>query len=147
MHRVVYLTTDAMPSDGLYAAGDIARFPLYGDGPPIRVEHWRVAQQHGRVAARNMAGEAVRFDAVPVFWTIQYLKRLDFIGHVTTWDDIVVHGNLDEPCFLAYYVKEGVVIAAAGLDRDRDTAALIDLFARRRNWTAAELGPSPLEHL
>ena len=68
-------------ADGLYAAGDIARFPLYGDGPPIRVEHWRVAEQHGRIAALNMLGQPTRYDAVPVFWTIQYLKRLDYIGH------------------------------------------------------------------
>ena len=74
-------------ADGLYAAGDIARFPLRGDGDPIRVEHWRVAEQHGRIAALNMLGEAQRYDAVPVFWTIQYLKRLDYIGHAADWDD------------------------------------------------------------
>ena len=92
-------------ADGLYAAGDIARFPLRGDGDPIRVEHWRVAEQHGRIAALNMLGEAQRYDAVPVFWTIQYLKRLDYIGHAADWDDVVVHGDLMKPEFLAYYVR------------------------------------------
>ena len=80
-------------ADGLYAAGDIARFPYRGDGPAIRVEHWRVAQQHGRTAALAMLGKPVRYDAVPVFWTIQYLKRLDYIGHATEWDEIVLHGD------------------------------------------------------
>ncbi|MFO1024615.1 MAG: FAD-dependent oxidoreductase [Acetobacteraceae bacterium] len=134
-------------ADGIYAAGDIARFPLYGDGTPIRVEHWRVAEQHGRVAARNMLGGSERYDAVPVFWTIQYLKRLDYIGHAADWDDIVVHGDLEQPCFLAYYVKDGFVVAAAGLDRDRDTAALIALFSRRRDWTPKALGASPADVL
>jgi apoptosis-inducing factor 3 len=133
--------------DGVYAAGDIARFPLRGDGAPIRVEHWRVAEQHGRVAALNMVGQNRRYDAVPVFWTIQYLKRLDYIGHAADWDDIVVHGDLNKPEFLAYYVKNGVVAAAAGLDRDRDTAALIELLTLRRNWTPSELGDSPVRVL
>ena len=82
-----------------------------------------------------------------MFWTIQYLKRLDYIGHATDWDDIVVHGDLNKPEFLAYYVKNGVVAAAAGLDRDRDTAALIELLTLRRNWTPSELGDSPVRVL
>lgn len=130
-------------ADGLYAAGDIARFPLFGDGKPIRVEHWRVAQQQGRVAALNMVGQSTRYDAVPVFWTIQYLKRLDYIGHATDWDDIVVHGDLGKPEFLAYYVKAGLVVAAVGLDRDTDTAALTELLKMRRDWTPSALGENP----
>ncbi len=130
-------------AEGVYAAGDIARFPYRGDGDPIRVEHWRVAEQHGRVAALNMAGGAVHYDAVPVFWTIQYLKRLDYIGHADAWDEIVVHGDLRKPAFLAYYVTNGRVVAAAGFDRDKDTAALVELFALHRDWTAAELGDNP----
>ncbi|WP_428488058.1 FAD-dependent oxidoreductase [Rhodopila sp.] len=130
-------------TDGLYAAGDIAHFPLHGDGDPIRVEHWRVAQQQGRVAALNMLGQTTRYEAVPVFWTIQYLKRLDYIGHAVEWDDIVVHGDLEKPEFLAYYVKNGLIQAAAGLDRDKDTAALIELMTTRRDWTPSAMGDSP----
>ena len=102
-----------------------------------------MAEQHGRVAALNMVGHAVPYDAVPVFWTIQYLKRLDYIGHAECWDDIIVHGDIEKPEFLAYYVKDGVVAAACGLDRDRDTAALIELMTMRRDWTASELGERP----
>jgi NADPH-dependent 2,4-dienoyl-CoA reductase/sulfur reductase-like enzyme len=143
------ITVDATlkAADGLFAAGDIARFPLQGDGAPTRVEHWRVAEQHGRIAALNMAGQPARYDAVPVFWTIQYMKRLDYIGHATEWDDIIVHGDLEKPEFLAYYVKDGHVIAAAGVDRDQDTAALIELFNQRRDWTPAALGAKPSELL
>ncbi len=133
--------------DGLYVAGDLARFPVYGSGPPIRVEHWRVAEQHGRVAARNMAGLPTRYEAPPVFWTIQYRKRLDYIGHAEVWDDIVVHGDLGKPEFLAYLVRDGIVAAAVGMDRDRDTAALCELFRQRQDWSPDELGPQPRDRL
>jgi NADPH-dependent 2,4-dienoyl-CoA reductase/sulfur reductase-like enzyme len=128
-------------ADRLYAAGDIARYAYRGE--PVRVEHWRVAQQHGRVAAFNMLGKNVPYDSVPVFWTIQYFKILDYIGHARNWDQIVLHGDMKKPEFLAYYVKDGHVAAAAGFDRSADTAALIALFGRRPNWTASELGESP----
>lgn len=133
-------------ADGLYAAGDIACFPLKGDGTPVRVEHWRVAEQHGRIAALNMAGLEARYDVVPVFWTIQYMKRLDYIGYASEWDEIVVHGDLQKPEFIAYYVKNGHVIAAAGLDRDQDTAALVELMNESRDWTPEALGRTPSEH-
>ena len=134
-------------ADGLYAAGDIAHFPHRGDGAPIRVEHWRVAQQQGRLAALNMLGHGLRYDAVPVFWTIQYLKRLDYAGHAVNWDDLIIHGDLGKPEFLAYYVKDGHVIAAAAIDRDRDMAAVIELFSLRRNWRPADLGDAPAQLL
>ena len=130
-------------TDGLYAAGDIARFPYRGDGPPIRVEHWRVAEQHGRTAALAMLGQQVRYDAVPVFWTIQYLKRLDYIGHAAQWDDIVLHGDPEKLELLAYYIKNGLVAAAAGIGRDHDTSALVALLSVRRDWTPQALGQSP----
>jgi NADPH-dependent 2,4-dienoyl-CoA reductase/sulfur reductase-like enzyme/nitrite reductase/ring-hydroxylating ferredoxin subunit len=137
------ITVDATlkAADGLYAAGDIARFPYRG--LPIRIEHWRVAEQHGRTAALNMMGQGVRYEAVPVFWTIQYLKRLDYIGHAKEWENVIVHGDLGKPEFLAYYVKNGRVVAAAGLDRDKETAALIALFEQRQDWTPEELGDLP----
>ena len=130
-------------AEGLYAAGDIASFPDRGDGEAIRVEHWRVAQQHGRIAALNMLGRPTRYDAVPFFWTIQYMKRVDYVGHAAAWDGVVLHGDLGTPEFLAYYVKDGLVAAAAGMGRDRDTAALVELFTLRRAWRAEDLGDSP----
>ena len=132
-------------ADGIYAAGDIARYVYQGQD--LRVEHWRVAQQHGRVAALNMLGRTVPYDAVPVFWTIQYFKQLDYIGHASNWDEVVIHGDMEKPEFLAYYVKDGRVAAAAGFDRGDDTAALIALFRRRQDWTADELGDSPTDVL
>jgi NADPH-dependent 2,4-dienoyl-CoA reductase/sulfur reductase-like enzyme len=126
-------------ADGLYAAGDIAAFPLRGDGERVRVEHWRVAEQHGRVAALNMLGHATAYDAVPYFWTIHYLKRLDYVGHAAAWDDVVIDGDLETPEFTAFYVRNGTVAAVAGWGRDRQMAHAIALITDRRDWTAAEL--------
>ena len=64
------------------------------------------------------------------------MKRLDYVGHASKWDNIVVHGDLSKPEFLAYYVKDGAVAAAAGLGRDQDTAALVELFTQQRTWRA-----------
>jgi NAD(P)H-nitrite reductase large subunit len=126
-------------ADKLFAAGDVAAFPLYGNSAPIRVEHWRVAQQHGRCAALNMLGRQTPFDSVPYFWTSHFLKRLDYVGHATEWDDIIVVGDLEKPEFIALYVKAGHVDAVIGWDRDQDMARAIGLFEERREWQATDL--------
>jgi NADPH-dependent 2,4-dienoyl-CoA reductase/sulfur reductase-like enzyme/nitrite reductase/ring-hydroxylating ferredoxin subunit len=128
-------------ADGLYAAGDMAAFPLQGDGPHVRVEHWRVAQQHGALAARNMLGADLRFEDVPYFWTIQFMKRLDYVGHGAGDDDIIIRGDTEAPEFIAYYRRDGRIVAAAGWNRDRDMAALITLLDDKRAWTVDELHP------
>jgi NADPH-dependent 2,4-dienoyl-CoA reductase/sulfur reductase-like enzyme/nitrite reductase/ring-hydroxylating ferredoxin subunit len=125
----------------LYAAGDVAAFPIYGRGRLIRVEHWRVAEQQGMIAARNMAGGDACFTSVPYFWTIQYMIRLDYVGHASGADELVVRGDLGARDFIAYYLQDGVVAAAAGMNRDKDMAAVIALMNRRQNWTLDELHP------
>ena len=130
---------DLRAAEALFAAGDLAAFPYRGDGEPIRVEHWRVAEQHGRVAALNMLGGAERFDAVPYFWTIHYKKRLDYVGHAAAWDEVVVDGDLATPDFAAFYVKAGRVAAVAGWGRDKPMAACIGLMTERRDWSVEAL--------
>jgi NADPH-dependent 2,4-dienoyl-CoA reductase/sulfur reductase-like enzyme/nitrite reductase/ring-hydroxylating ferredoxin subunit len=128
-------------ADRLYAAGDVAAFPLHGDGPLTRVEHWRVAEQHGRLAALNMMGDERPYDAVPYFWTIQFMNRLDYVGHGAGDDELVVRGDLDKPEFVAYYLRDGRVRAAAGWARHRDMAALTVLLGERHDWTVDALHP------
>ena len=107
----------------------------------MRVEHWRVAEQQGRVAARAMLGQDVAYDAVPVFWTIQYMKRLDYVGHASGKDEIAVRGDLGEQKFIAYYLKDGIVKAAAGLNRDADMAAVLALMNGQRDWRLDDIHP------
>lgn len=105
---------------GVYAAGDIARFPLALTGQPARIEHWRLAQQHGRVAARNMLGKEEKYVAAPFFWTQQYGKSLRYAGHAEHWDQLIYHGDVAQQDFVAFYVQGGRIVAAAGMGRDAD---------------------------
>jgi len=109
---------------GLFAAGDAACFPW--DGAAIRVEHWRVAQQHARVAVRNMLGGDVAYVEAPYFWTYHYGNRFDYIGHPNEWDETVVVGDPQRQDFVALMVRAGRVVAALGCGRERVTAVLAD---------------------
>ncbi|MEO1077859.1 MAG: FAD-dependent oxidoreductase, partial [Bacteroidota bacterium] len=108
----------------LYAAGDIASYPEARLGERVRIEHWRLAQQHGRIAARNMAGQAIPFEAVPYFWSGQLGMNLRYLGHAKSWDEVIIDGSLDDRQFVAHYAKDGRVLAAAGVKRDKDIASL-----------------------
>jgi NADPH-dependent 2,4-dienoyl-CoA reductase/sulfur reductase-like enzyme/nitrite reductase/ring-hydroxylating ferredoxin subunit len=115
-------------AEGLYAAGDIASFPDPRTGARARIEHWRTAQQQGRVAAHNMVGKDTAFDGVPFFWTRQFDTGLLYVGHASQWDEIIYAGDVAAQDFIAFYVKDGRALAAAGVGRDRDMAALEELF-------------------
>ncbi|MCC8395180.1 FAD-dependent oxidoreductase [Paraburkholderia sp. MMS20-SJTR3] len=111
---------------GLYAAGDIAVFSLHENQEPVRIEHWRVAQQHARIAAQNMCGARNRYNDVPFFWTYHYGKNFEYLGHASEWDEIVVDGDLDRHSFIALYVRDGNVDAVLACEREALTARLSD---------------------
>ncbi|MFT4066598.1 FAD-dependent oxidoreductase [Paraburkholderia sp.] len=111
---------------GLYAAGDIAVFSLHENQEPVRIEHWRVAQQHARIAAQNMCGARNRYAGVPYFWTYHYGRNFEYLGHASEWDEIVVDGDLDHQQFIALYVRDGHVDAVLACEREALTARLID---------------------
>ncbi len=127
-HGGVIVDSHLRAADGIYAAGDIASFVDPRTGKRTRIEHWRTAQQQGRTAARNMAGRAVTFDAIPFFWTRQFDIGLLYVGHATSWDRIVYRGDLSAHDFLAFYIKDGRVQAVAGMNRDREMAAAEELM-------------------
>jgi NADPH-dependent 2,4-dienoyl-CoA reductase/sulfur reductase-like enzyme/nitrite reductase/ring-hydroxylating ferredoxin subunit len=114
--------------DDIYAAGDIATFSDWRLGRPARIEHWRVAQQQGRIAAQNMLDQQVEYRRVPFFWTNQYMIITDYLGHAEDWDEIVVDGKVDEQDFLAYYIKDQAVQAVAGCGRSRQTIAALEIL-------------------
>ncbi|MCS4062302.1 FAD-dependent oxidoreductase [Pseudomonas putida] len=86
-------------ADGLWAAGDIATFPL--SGRPVRIEHWRLAQQHGVIAAGNMLGEQRRYADVPFFWTYQHGRTYEVLGHAREWNRIEFVGEPEHGDFIA----------------------------------------------
>jgi NADPH-dependent 2,4-dienoyl-CoA reductase/sulfur reductase-like enzyme len=127
----------------LYAAGDLARFPDWRDGAPIRIEHWRLAEQHGRIAAHNLAGRPVEYAGVPFFWSEQFDLFLQYVGYASAWDAVIIHGDLHERNFLAYYVKADQVLAATGLQHDRQLAALSELMRLNRLPSAEAVRRDP----
>ena len=125
--------------DDVFAAGDIAHFPEPRTGERVRIAHWRLAQQHGRIAARNMMGESVPYRGVPFFWSGQFGVNLRYLGHAADWDEVHVDGSLDDRTFIAYYIKGGDVLAAASIGRDRETAALHALMLAGQPPSADEV--------
>lgn len=111
--------------EGLWAAGDIATFPMAG--APVRIEHWRLAQQHARIAAQNMLGGHQRYEDVPFFWTFHFGKRIDYLGHAEQWDDIIFSGEPERFEFIGLICKDGQVAAVVACKYERTMA----LFAER----------------
>ncbi|MEX0164851.1 FAD-dependent oxidoreductase [Pseudomonas brassicacearum] len=109
-------------TDGLWAVGDIATFPL--NGQPQRIEHWRLAQQQARIAAANMLGGDEHYLDVPFFWTYHFGKRYDYLGHAEHWDEVEFKGTPEHPPFIALLGKDGLVAAAVACDEGRAMAAL-----------------------
>ncbi|MBD1589533.1 FAD-dependent oxidoreductase [Pseudomonas typographi] len=115
-------------SEGLWAAGDIARFPLAGEA--TRIEHWRLAEQHGRLAAANMLGAQQAYEGVPFFWTYHFGKRLDYVGNAHDWDSEHRMGDLQALNFIQLLCQRGEVKAAVACEREAACAWLAERLKR-----------------
>lgn len=109
----------------------------------IRIEHWDVAMDMGRVAARNMLGAQTPYRGVPFFWTGQFGKSVRYAGNAMAWDEVILQGRADgtDPKFVAYFVAPGgaAISAVATLDRDPQAVAAQELFRLGRMPTPAQV--------
>jgi 3-phenylpropionate/trans-cinnamate dioxygenase ferredoxin reductase subunit len=137
----------------VYAAGDVANHmhPLFGR---LRVEHWNHGDRHGRAAGRALLGDDAPYDYVHSFWSDQYEHVVEYVGFAKSWDRVVFRGDPAGREFLAFYVKDGVVAAAAGLDRggdpedpkaDSELKVAVDLIRRRVPVDPARLADEAVE--
>jgi 3-phenylpropionate/trans-cinnamate dioxygenase ferredoxin reductase component len=127
----------------VYVAGDVANqlHPLFGR---VRVEHFNNAEKQGAAAARSMLGSTAPYDYLHSFWSDQYEHKIEYVGHVTKWDEFVVRGSVEEAKLIGFYLVGGVVLAAAGLDRGGDPELDLDgEMAACARLVAARARPAP----
>ncbi|MGH2729069.1 MAG: NAD(P)/FAD-dependent oxidoreductase, partial [Actinomycetota bacterium] len=117
--------------DGVFAAGDVTNHyhPVFKQR--MRVEHWQHAEKQGAAAARSMMGIGSAYDEIHWFWSDQYDYNLQYAGFHRDWDDLIVRGSLEERDFIAFYIKDGLVTAAVGINRGRDVRRSMQLIKVR----------------
>jgi len=103
-------------AEGVFAAGDMvsAQHPFYGQR--IRVEHWANALEQGPAAARNMLGAGAPYDKLPYFFSDQYDVGMEYAGHATSWDRVVVRGDLAGREFIAFWLAGDRVLAGMNVN-------------------------------
>ena len=131
--------------EGIYAAGDVANHyhPVFGRH--IRVEHWQNALRQGPDAARNMLGKGESYEEIPWFWSDQYEHNLQYAGFHTEWEELVVRGSTEERNFVAFYRKDGRVLAAVAINRGRDLRRSIPLIKAQEQVEAAMLRDADID--
>jgi 3-phenylpropionate/trans-cinnamate dioxygenase ferredoxin reductase component len=125
--------------EGIYAAGDVANHyhPVFGRY--IRVEHWQNALKQGPAASRSMLGKGESYEEIPWFWSDQYDYNLQYTGFHTEWDELVVRGSTEERNFVAFYRRDGRVLAAVAINRGRDLRRSTGLIKAQDRLEAARL--------
>ncbi len=136
-------TLAAVGVPGVYAAGDLARWPNVLTGEELRIEHWTNAAEQGAMAARNLlawsaGGPGTPYAPVPFFWSDQYTTKIQFLGRAGEDDEVaVVHGSVEERRFVALYGRDGRLRGALGLGMPKQLMPFRRLLAEQVGWEEA----------
>ncbi len=151
-HGVVCDATLGAGPPGVYAAGDLARWPNELFGEEMRLEHWTNAAEQGAAAARNLlvtaaGGTAHSYAPVPFFWSDQAPHRIQFLGHCGAMDDVeIVVGTPESGRFLALFGRQGRLRGALGVNAPRLVMPYRVLLAEGRTWAEAMALASEQRH-
>lgn len=115
----------------VFAAGDVAAHTHPGLGRTVRVEHFDNANRQASVAARNMLGEAAPYDEPHWFWSDQFGHNLQYAGHASATDRMVVRGDLEADRWSAFFLDQGRMTAAFALNAGDDIALARELIRMR----------------
>ena len=137
----------------VFAAGDVTNHlhPIFGR---LRVEHWNNGYQQGRAAARSLLGGTQLYDYVHTFWSDQYEHLIEYVGFAPSWDRVVFRGRPESRKFLGFYLKDGIVRAAIGLNRggdpedpqaDSELKAAVEMVRRRASIDPKKLADENVE--
>ena len=124
---------------GTFAAGDVANWWHPTLQERLRVEHFDNAQNQGVAAAQNMIGQRTAYAPTPYFWSDQYDLNLQYVGHASHWNRVVLRGSVPEHSFTAFYLVGSQIRAALGVNRFKDIAAARRLIQARAPVTAEQL--------
>ncbi|KAK1900221.1 Apoptosis-inducing factor 3 [Dissostichus eleginoides] len=132
----------------IFSAGDVTSFPLSIRGDQrVNVGHWQMSQAQGRVAALNMLKKQTKCESVPFFWTVLLGKSIRYTGYGEGYTEIIFKGKVEERKFLAFYIKDDEVVAAASLMFDPAVARLAELMATGHVLTKAQAQADDLSWL
>uniref|UniRef100_A0A672JG58 Apoptosis inducing factor mitochondria associated 4 n=1 Tax=Salarias fasciatus TaxID=181472 RepID=A0A672JG58_SALFA len=124
---------------GIFSAGDVTSFPLsIRDDQRVHIGHWQMSQAQGRVAALNMLNKPTKIESVPFFWTVLLGKSIRYTGYGEGYTEIIFKGSVEDRKFLAFYIKDGVAVAAASLMFDPAVARIAELMANGQMVTKAQ---------
>ncbi|CAE7938167.1 AIFM3, partial [Symbiodinium sp. KB8] len=138
---VVNPLLQAEACDNLFAAGDVCAYPALRTGQRVRIEHWDVAMQQGRVAAQNMLGKFQPFTTTPFFWSGLFGNlNLRFVGHAPeALDRVIIEGDVSNMEFISYYTEDDEIRAVATVNKDPVAVACAELMRRGQMPRVAEL--------
>jgi 3-phenylpropionate/trans-cinnamate dioxygenase ferredoxin reductase subunit len=134
---------------GIFAAGDVANAVHPHYGRRLRVEHWDNAKRQGRAAAANMLGQAKAYDRIPYFYSDQYDIGMEYTGLASPDDGVVFRGDRERREFIAFWLRDGTVMAGMNVNVWDVAPEIERLVASRAPVDATELADArrPLAEL